>query len=240
MKSVKIIFSLLIVSILASCASNTSKSITAESLFARHVDVAYGGKGMGVYDSITQTGTLFIDDFGVEAPLTIKVKAPGYMLFETDIMGMSMTQGCNTNGCWSQQPGQGTETLTGEMLHNIQLQADTRAWENMSAYYESMEIVPAENEAEASTYTVKAINKFNREHLYYFNKESGLLVGTDITTDSPMGVMTQQTTIKDYKDFGGVLWGATMEQSTSMATIRIVVDDVSYDELSEDIFTLSE
>lgn len=232
MKSAKLLFGIATIILLAGCASSGDKPLTAKGLFDRHVEVAYGGKGMGIHPSVTQQATFFMDDFGIEAPIEVKVMDGGNMVFGGEIMGMATSQGCNPSGCWNQQPGQGVADLEGEMLDNFRIQADIRGWENIDKYYESLEIVTPENPADATEYTVKAVSKYGRENLYYFSKETGLLTGMTITSDSPMGVTTQNTSLKEYKDFGGILWATVNETSTAMGAFRIVTENVSYEPLS--------
>lgn len=225
---------------LTSCAGTGNKPLTAEGLFDQHVKVAFHGKGMGVHQSVTQHGTLFIDDFGIESPVVMKSMAPNFMLFETNVMGMDISQGCNADSCWAQQPGQPTNTLDGDMLELTRLQSDPHSWENIGQYYSTLEIVPDDNADESTEYTVKAVSKSGREDLYYFSKESGLIVGTTVTLDSPMGEITQHTSLKDYEDTGGVMMPKTIEQNSSMANVRIVIESTSFEPLSTSDFVRAE
>jgi len=235
MRIVNVLLGVTTIAALAGCAGTGDKPLTADGLFEKHMQASYGSKGVGAYPSVTQHGTLFIDDFGIEAPIVTKIMAPSNFVFETEVMGMAMSQGCNETTCWSQQPGQGTADLEGEMKEGFRMQSDPQAFLHMDQYYDSLEVVPSDD-PEAKDYTVKAVNSFGREHFYYFSKETGLLSGMTITTDSPMGVMTQETVMKDYKDFGGVMYPAAMEQSTPMAHIRITTDSVTYEPLSKSDF----
>ncbi len=230
-----IIFSLSLSILISACASMGDKPLTAEGLFERHVEVAYGGKGQSAQTSVTTTGNLIIEDFGIEAPVTTKAMAPGYLVFEANLMGMEISQGCNTDGCWGQDQSGNPITIADEQLESLRQQADMRQWENIAQYYETLEIVP-NDDPEATEYKVKAVNKRGRENYYYFSKETGLLNGFDITADSPMGVSTTNSIMKNYQDYGGILWPQTMEQVTPMVTIKIVVDDVSYKPLTESSF----
>ena len=240
MKRVSLLIGIVFLAMLTGCAGTGSKPLTAEGLFERHVEVAYGKKGIDAYPSITQHGTLFIDDFGIEAPIVTKSMAPNFTLFETDVMGMHMSNGCNAKLCWGQQPGQSPTDLEGDMLELTRIQSDRHAYEHIGQYYKSLEIIPGENADESAEYTVKATSKSGREDMYYFSKETGLLAGTTITVESPMGKMTQYTTLKDYKDVGGVLMPMTLQQNSDMANVRIAIEGTSFEPLSESDFVRPE
>ena len=235
MNIVKLSVTAAVIAGLAACAGTSNKPLTAEGLFARHVEVAYGGKGMGVHPSAISTGTLFIESFGIEAPITTKTLEPGNFVFETNVMGMAMSQGCNASGCWSQQPGAGITPLSGEQLDFFRQQADGRQFEHIGDYYDTLELVASDN-PDAKDYKVRAVNKYGRENFYYFAKDTGLLSGTDITMDSEMGVMTQHTTLTNYQNFDGVLMAKETLQSSSMADVKVVLDNVSFVPLTEKDF----
>ncbi|MEX1033182.1 MAG: hypothetical protein WDZ30_07460 [Cellvibrionaceae bacterium] len=237
MKGFTIFGFLMVVVLLAGCASTGgADKLTAEDLFDQFVEAAYGSDGMSAHSSITMSGTLIIDDFGLEGPVKTKQMAPDYFLADTEVMGMNITQGCKADLCWDQQPGQSAQRVQGPPLAILSQQADFFQWENMDKYYDSLEVVvPAEDDA-SRYHKVRAVRANGDEDFYYFSKETGLLAGSELMIHSPQGSMRITSRLNNYREFGSMLVPTETVQETPMATIKIVVDEVSFAPLSESDF----
>lgn len=226
--------------LLNGCATaGKPEPLTAQGLFERFVSTAYGEEGMAAHSSITSSGTLIIENFGMEAPIVTRQMAPDFFLFTTELMG-PMTQGCRAELCWTQQPGQSPALAQGGQLELMLQQADFHQWENMAKHYTELEVVPQDNENSMSYHKVRALRANGVEDFYYFSKESGLLIGSQLTADTPMGTMKMTNRMNNYQEFGSILLPVETIQESSMATVRVVLDDVSFEPLTEADFPLPE
>jgi hypothetical protein len=210
----------LLITGLAGCSTTGGMDeLSADSIFKRHMAATYGKKDPNKL-SMTVKSMLIVEDFGIEAEVTSKQMAPNFLLFEAELMGMSMSQGCNQELCWGQQPGQSINVLSGEELDLYRLQGDLTQWEHMDKYYDTLELIDPATMPDAKDYKIRAVNKHGRENFYYFSKETGLLSGTVITASSAMGVMTQTLNIAEYGNYDGVMLPKISTQASSMATSR--------------------
>ena len=72
---------------------------------------------------------------------------------------------------------------------------------------------------------------------YRFAKDSGLLVSSTLMLETPQGKMAITTNNSDFQDTDGALLARTIEQVTPFATLKIVIDEVSFAPLSDADFT---
>lgn len=224
-------------SLAAGCASTGSKELTAQSLFDNFVEKAYGADGMAKPASFVMKGKIVIEAFSVEAPLVVKQMAPGFMRTTAEMMGMTIDTGCNEATCWDQPPGQSPYAVTGSHLAFMRGNADFTRWENVSKNYQSLEIVPAAEGSASDEYEVRAVRKDGKEELFYFSKQTGLLVGASIMAETAQGPMNIVMDFNNYRDFDGNLVATEVIQETPMAVVKLEVESMSYEPLSAEDFT---
>lgn len=219
--------------LLVGCAD---KPLTAQGLFDRHISESYGPQGLNTHASTTQKGQLIIDSFGIRAPVTLRQMAPDSTSLVTQVLGSPLTSGCTSGSCWDQQPGQAVQTLSGERLEFQLQQADYYQLTHMADFYQSLEIVPAEG-AESANVHVRATRENGNVDHYHFSKESGMLVSTVIVSPTGQGTMEITTNSSNFKDFDGIKLATEIEQITPVVTVKIVIEDVSFADLSASDFT---
>jgi len=229
---------LMLVTLTGCSSTGGTDAVSAKALFDRFVEVTSKGKGMDAHKAFTMKGQLLIPDFGIEAHVTIRQMAPNYLVIETEIMGAALTQGCNADACWNQQPGQGISVMSGSELDTFRRFADFTVWENIDRYYPTLEIVEETTANTDASYKVRAVTADGTEDFYFFSKETGLMTGTIITADSAMGRITTTAEFSNYQEFGGMLFATEQLQSTPMATINVVIDSVTFAPLSAADFTM--
>ena len=229
---------LLTATILTGCTiAGRDKPLTAQGLFDRYIDEAYGRKGLDAQTSITMKGTLTIDAVGISAPITIRQMAPDSVSTAVEIPGASVNSGCRGGDCWDQQPGQGIETLNGARLASALQQADFYQYTHMADYYQSLEIAPAVDGSDSDNHRVRATHE-NGVDIYYFSKESGMLVRTDIDTPTALGFATLSTNNSKFQEYGGIM----LPTETSIVipnafTMKVMFKNISFSELSPSDFS---
>jgi hypothetical protein len=128
------------------------------------------------------------------------------------------------------------QTLSGERLEFQLQQADYYQLTHMADFYQSLEIVPAEG-AESANVHVRATRENGNVDHYHFSKESGMLVSTVIVSPTGQGTMEITTNSSNFKDFDGIKLATEIEQITPVVTVKIVIEDVSFADLSASDFT---
>ncbi|MDA1076315.1 MAG: hypothetical protein O3A63_16370 [Proteobacteria bacterium] len=232
MKRIFLVCFALTIMIIQGCSSMGSKPMTAQGLFDRHMAATYGSKGPSAFPSVTTSGKLFIDSFGLEAAVKARQMAPDSSSTLASVMGMELHIGCHAGECWEQAPGAGIAKLSGDRLTFQLQQADLSQYSHMDQYYATLEIVPEAEGVESNTVEVRATRENGSSDSYFFAKDSGLIQKTVLDAFTAQGKMKVTANSKKYAEFNGLTLATEVEQVTPMATIRIVIEDVSFDALS--------
>jgi hypothetical protein len=236
MKRILLVCFALTIMIIQGCSSMGSKPMTAQGLFDRHMEAAYGSKGPSAFPSVTTSGKLFIDSFGLEAAVKARQMAPDSSSTLASVMGMEIHSGCHAGECWEQQPGAGGSKLSGDRLAFQLQQADLSQYSHMDRYYSTLEIVPAAEGVESDTIEVRATRENGSSDSFFFARDTGLIQKTVLDAYPAQGKMKVTPNSQKYADFNGLTLATEIEQVTPMATIRIVIEDVTFDALSADDF----
>ncbi|TXK51982.1 insulinase family protein [Pontibacter qinzhouensis] len=88
-------------------------------------------------------------------------------------------------------------------------------------------------------YAIEAKQPNGQRTTNYFDKESGLLVKTINSIQSPQGVITQTRSYKNYKEVNGIKFPHAVETSFGPQTIKTEVQSVEVNKgISDDVFKL--
>lgn len=207
---------------------------TPRALVARFIEAIGGEEALRSGEYATITGKMRMPAMGMEGSMTLYTKAPNMMNMQIDLGGFgSMNTGYNGEHGWSDSPMTGPQLLEGQMLTEVQRQADFYSELNYDENYPTQETLE-EVEWEGSTaYKVRLADADGNETTQYFDKESSLLVGTEGKQTSEMGEMEVTTVLSDYQEFGPVkaptktvlkMMGMEIEQS---------VESVSFDPIDD-------
>lgn len=231
---------LMLVLVLQSCTTGAgNRALTAEDLFVRHMEQSLGSKHSAWPTSITMRGKLIIQDFGLEAPITIRQKAPDGYLFSADLMGTKIGNACYQGSCWAREFGQSAQPLSGEYL-TFQLQmADFNQFLHVQKYYAQLELFEPEDGAD-TLYAVKARRANGSEDIYYFSKETGLMQGSNINAVTAQGIVQANTTNENFKQYGKIKVPSVMTQSSAQANVRIEIESVDTDPIDDAVFAMPE
>lgn len=227
--------------ILSGCASTGSnQELSVRGLFDRHIENSFGKDGLKNHTSITQKGKVIVEDFGIESPFLMQQMAPQNILMKTEMMGSAVSSGCNPELCWNQQPGQGVRILDGTQKSQIMRQADFHFFENVEKHYVALVIeAPAEGST-SKNHKVVATTKEGSADQYYFSKESGLLIGAILQMNAGQGMESVRISYNKYKAFGDMKMPSEIIQAMSVATMKMIIDDVNYEPLTQETFSLEE
>lgn len=214
-------------------SAKTSKELTAKDIVARHRNAVYGEAKTRKHSSTTSKGILSIEQFGIDAPVTIYAAAPNSSSTTLEVMGMTLNNGCHKGVCWAQQPGAGTTVLSGDTAEFQAQQADYNQFDNWGRYYPSLEILVG---ADGPNHKIKATRKNGDADIYEFSKETGLIVSAVMQAATPQGKMEVSMQFKNYKIFDGEMIATEIDQITPQATIKIVLKEVSFAPIPEEKF----
>jgi hypothetical protein len=186
---------------------------TGREIVARHVAAIGGEKAYRSIDSIVARGRWEIPAQRLSGSLELKAARPSLMLYRVTILGIGRIEsGFNGRIGWTISPLSGPELLAGKQLSET---AD-EAWFDSAIY-------PAEKVRELSTvgletfdgrqaYRLKVVFASGNEQFDFFDTETGLRIGTEVTRATASGSVPTVNLLRDYKAFGPLLQATTLVQ----------------------------
>ena len=211
----------------------------AAQLYARYVDALGGRPALSRHESSYVTGTFSIPAQGIEGTLEVYSAAPTMMRVNVDIPGFgTVRQGSDGETFWAINPAMGPMILEGTMREQTRQQADFYGPLHPDWYVASSETVERTEFEGQPAYKVKVLTKWDEEYFEFYSVESGLLVGTIRTQESPMGGVEAVSVMSDYRDFGGVMVATNIVQRVMGMEQIMTVDDIVYDGVDPTVFAL--
>ena len=210
---------------------------TPRALVARFIEAIGGEEAIRSGDQATITGKMRMPAMGMEGSMTLYSKAPNMMNMQIDLGGFgSMNTGYNGEHGWNDSPMTGPQLLEGQMLTEVQRQADFYSELNYDKNYPTQETLEEVDWEGTAAYKVKLVDVDGNESIQYFAKESSLLVGTEGKQTSEMGEMDVTTVLSDYQEFGGIKAPTKTVLKMMGMEIEQTVDSVSFDPIDDAMF----
>ena len=190
----------------ASAASTSTTLPSARQVIDSYVKAIGGRDVILARKSMHRTATLEVPAQGLKADIESSVMAPGKLLVKTNIPGLGeMMQGYDGTTGWAIDPMQGARVLTGPELEQMKAEADLAVELRDSSKFTSMDVVADTMFEGRPAYKLRLVRKTGDEVREYYDKENGLLLGSQMMRQTPMGPIEATNVNQDYKQIGGVL-----------------------------------
>lgn len=206
----------------------------AEEVIDRYVE-AIGGRDAALQSMSSRTvGSFSMPAMGVTGDLTVLTGEDDQMYTSVTIPGMGeMQSGYTGEVGWSVDPLTGPRLLEGAELDAMREQADDRYAVRDPALFTSIETVgEAEYDGEAC-WEIAYVWVSGRESSECFSKETGLLIASVSSQESPMGTVDMVTRMSDYQQFGDLLLPTTMRQSAMGQEQVMTIESVEFDAVED-------
>lgn len=228
------------VSVLASTAGAQDLPPAGE-LIDRYVEALGGREAILANQSSHMTGNFTVPAAGMTGGLEIYSGPDDQMLTIITIPGLGESRsGFNGEVAWSVDPMMGPRVLDGAELEAMQDQAGAEASLRDESLFDTRETVELTEMNGEACYKVRLQWKSGRETYDCFSVESGLLIGTVIVQESPMGAVEVTTFLGDYKQFGD-LWSPTsMRQQIMGQEQTMTIESIEFGDLDPALFELPE
>jgi hypothetical protein len=178
----------------------------AEEILDRHIEATGGKEAYAKITSRRITGTLSMPAQAMEAQLLLVQKPPNMRRLEISMKDMgTLLQVCDGKHAWEVNERSGSpRLLEGDeaqtALRNAVFQPDLH-WREL---YDHVETVGVEDVDDKPAYKVVLASEGGEEITNYYDKQSGRMVRSDRTIDTPMGSMTIQSYPGEYKQIDGI------------------------------------
>jgi hypothetical protein len=176
-----------------------------EAILDKYVEVTGGKAAYAKVKSDVSTGEMTLGAMGLKGKLTSYGQAPDKRLVEITLEGIGkISEGSNGEVAWSHSAMQGPRLKEGEEKTEALLQgkhgADAQWRDLYSAQTAGVETVEGKE-----CYKVTLTPKTGRPHTRWYDKQSGLLVKMAMTPKTPMGEISVESVLSDYKKVGELL-----------------------------------
>jgi hypothetical protein len=210
----------------------------AATIVRRYVD-AMGGDKLRDKQGMTTEGTFSLPAMGTSGPMESSQAQPNQLVLRMTLPGIGeMRSGFDGTVGWSLNPLEGPRVLSGAELEQVRDDADFGATLRDSRLIESMETVGTSEIDGQSCYRVRMLWKSGRETFDCFSVDSGLLISTDLRTETVMGTVEATVLFSDYKEFDGVLLPTRTVQKVMGQEFIMTVSSVRFEPIDPAVFEL--
>lgn len=186
----------------------------AAEVFERYIEAIGGREAIQKIKNRRIEGTFQGEPFEFRANLQVWWESDGrFHQNVSEPAGLRYNIYANGEYTWVQLHDQEPHFLGGMQRIELLDTADFHGEANYEERYKEITTIAAAKADEQPVYVIRAVTHANRPHTLYFNRDTGLLVGTRVPTmgrDKQIREMTVR--LGEYKPYGGVLYPTLLEQ----------------------------
>jgi len=204
----------LALSVVAPLAGSAQDLPAAQGIIDEYVQAIGGRDAVLAIVATRTTGSFSMPAMGVTGQLEVVSGENQEMLTRVTIPGMGeMLSGYTGEVAWSVDPMMGARLLEGAEADVMVDQTNRLYGVRDGSLFTSFETTgEAEYDGDAC-WEISFVWTSGRETSECFSKESGLLIASTMSQESPMGSVDVVTRFLDYEQYGGVRMPTTMRQS---------------------------
>jgi hypothetical protein len=221
-------------------AADTANLPSARTIIDKHIDAIGGRKALAGHKSARLTGTMSMPANGMTGKLQIQTARPNKSVMKLTIEGVGdIEEGFDGTRGWSVSPMTGPMLTTGTELEERKFDSDFDSGLRDDARYEYMKTV------EKTTFEGRPVYKVvlkpkgrSSEDIEYYDVETGLKAGGEVTRNSPMGAVSVVSIQSDYKKFGDVLQPTMLKQKVMGIEQIMTFTTIEYDTVDPSAFEI--
>ncbi|HSL20445.1 MAG TPA: hypothetical protein VK886_02850 [Vicinamibacterales bacterium] len=209
----------------------------ARAIIDRFVEATGGREAIAKHSSRRALGRISMPAQGVEGNLELLAARPDLMRLRMSIPGVGEIQsGYDGKIGWSLNPLTGPMVLQGKSLEQMKADADFDASLHSDKQYKVLETVERTTFEGRPAYRVRAVRITGDEDFEFFDTETGLMLGSMVTRESPMGPVKATHVTSDYREFGGTKIASKIVQKLMGTEQIITITEVHFDAVDKAAF----
>jgi len=210
----------------------------AATVIRRYVE-AIGGEAMRAKQGMITRGTFSLPAMGTTGAMEVSHARPNHLVLHMTLPGIGeLSSGFDGTVGWSLNPLEGPRVLSGKELQQVRDDADFSATLRDPSLIEAMETVERSEVDGEACYRVRIAWKSGRETFDCYSVETGLLISTDLRTETVMGVVDATVLFSDYKEFDGVRLPTRTVQKVMGQEMVMTVNTVRFEAIDPAVFEL--
>lgn len=224
--------------ILNACTAARGRLPEPQTLVNRHIEAAYGGKGIDAQESMIMEGQLVIEDYNLKAPITLKLEVPDKRYFSTQLMGSEVIRTCMAGQCWTKELDAPVKQLRGQELAFMRELSDLYRLKHLHRYYQDLETVKISPFNGQSAYELQLTRQNGRHEKWYFSTETGLWIGGVWNLPEALGGTEITQYFDDYTRFDDLRLATQITEVTPNQTSKILIEEVRFEDIPDRDFAL--
>jgi hypothetical protein len=215
----------------------------ARGLVDAHIEASGGRAALERQMDSTTTGRFVMPAAGMEGQMTLYSRMPTERAIVIDLPNIGRIQSGYRDGqAWSMDPFMGPRLISGTELAMQTESNELGALLRTPEFVESMQTTgTAEYNGEAC-YQVDVVWKSGRESSDCYSTVTGLLLASEGSMESPMGVMETTTVFSDYRTFESNGLEVTLPATTEVTTMgqqqQLIIDSIELGAPADENFEL--
>lgn len=211
----------------------------ARTIIDRHIAAMGGREAILSYSSSRVAGRIEMPANGLSGPFEMFAAKPNLSLMRMTLAGIGdMQEGFDGKVGWMTSPVTGPMLTEGRQLEQKKFDSDFFTELKDPSRYKSITTVEKTTFDGRECYKLRLESTAGVEDFEFYEVESGLRAGAQITRESPMGQMASIVTHRDYRKFGKLLIPATQKLSTMGVDQILTVESIEYDSVDPKVFEL--
>jgi hypothetical protein len=201
---------------------------TGDSLLQRYVDRSGGVEAYAKAKNMSMTGTVEIEGRNISGEVTIFEEGEkSWTAMEFAGIG-KIEEGFDGETAWENSALQGPRILEGEEKITAKRAATLALITTWRDVYKEARTTGSEDVNGKPAWKVEMTPKEGRPETFYFDRDSGLLVRTSAVLSSPLGEISTQATMSDFRMVQGILTPFAMTENAMSQSIVMKFNKIAY------------
>ncbi len=208
-------------------AKPAAKLPTVKEILDKYVAAQGGRTANEKFKTRSMKGTIELAPMGIKGTVEGFAAAPDKIYSKTNLQGIGeIIQGFDGKTAWTINPIQGNRDKTGEELMQTKLLYAFNREINLDKLYPKMEVRGAEKLGDKDVYVVVATPEGLAPETYYFDKQTGLLLRSDVVLISPEGKTLFQSFYEDVREVDGIKMPFKVRAVTPQFEVITIITEV--------------
>lgn len=201
---------------------------SGESLLERCLQKSGGAAAYNKVKSATMSGTVEIVGRNISGPVSVFQQGDKtYTVIELPGIG-KVEEGFDGRTAWESNALQGARIKEGEEKAATVRASRMNLMGTWRDYYQSAQTVGDEEVEGKSAWKVQLTPKEGKPEIFYFDKDSALLVRMTQTVSSAMGEIPVEVILSDYRDVRGIQTPFTLTQKAMSQVMAMRFEKVEW------------
>lgn len=213
----------------------------AKEILAKFVKAMGGEAAFAKVKSQHAKGSFQMEAQGLDGDLEVFSARPNKLLVEITIPGIGkMLQGYDGKTGWNLSAATGPILIDGKQLVQMREQADFESALHKPELYKTMETLEETTFEGRTAYKLKLVRTSGTEVTEFYDKQTGLLIGSTLSQETVLGPMTVTNTIGEYKKFGDLMFPTKITQKVGPIEQTMILKSYEFNTVEPSKFDLPE